>query len=201
MNEPRLTEKHLHDKRFRATETKILLTLSSVKDTLSPSRLAKNIGVARSTFYRHHRTVYGVTSDYEQYLLRKYRSSISRFIKSDHFQFRNLYERTFIFLFNYRQIINFLFSHGKGNFIEKLIQTLEPKIISTGKITSSAMFAIYAKEVTAIVEQWTKGGYSKSAISAHVDKIVYLTNTARIRLGPITASPTKSSGQKSPSVV
>ena len=181
----RLTEQKLKNKKFQRAETAILTTLASARELLSVSRLIRLAGISRSTLYRHHRTVSEIIPDYENYLLKRYRHIISRLMKNKSTHLGKLYERTLIFMITYQKILCFLLDCGNQNFTETMIRTLQPKLLATGKIPNSTVLDIYVKEVAAVIEQWQRAGFNKNEISSTLDKIAYLTDTARSRLGPI----------------
>ena len=49
------------------------------------------------------------------------------------------------------------------------------------------MFKIYAKEIAGLIEEWGRTGFNKNSITSTVDKIMFLTNTAHIRLSPLAS--------------
>ena len=83
--------------------------------------------------------------------------------------------------------MQFLLEYGSRDFIEKIILAISPKIIATGKITEGEMLRIYVKEVAAVIEEWGRTGFDRDKIVTLTDKIMYLTNTARERLGPLAS--------------
>lgn len=92
-----------------------------------------------------------------------------------------------IFIVANKRIAQFLFSFGDNHItLEKMIQCLQSKLLSSRMIANEKMLNIYVKEVAGVIEEWEKNGYSIDEISTTVNKIVYLTSTARARLGPIT---------------
>ena len=181
----RHTKRELKDKRFRATEYKIRLAFASVRDTLNVGRLIKIAGISRSTLNRHHGTIYNIIPDYEDYILHEYKLVIRHFSNIRHTQLRNLYERTFIFLISYRRIMEFIMEYGNENFFERLLVIIEPKALSTKKVTNHEMFIFYSKEVAVVIEEWARAGFNKDDIPVTLDKIAYLTNTAHHYLSPV----------------
>ena len=181
----RITEEKLNNKRFRKTEEAIIMAFFLVKDYSSIERFIKVAKISRSTLYRHHRTISQIVPDYEKYILKKYKKVIRGLPKKT--TIKNLYQRTLIFIVANKKIAQFLHRFGNHNTLEKMIYCLKPKITSSGKITNDEMFKIYAKEVVGVIEQWEQGGFKMDETPSAVRKIMYLTNSARARLGPITS--------------
>ncbi len=182
----RITDKKLKNKRFKKTEEAIIMALFAAKETLSIDRIIRIAGISRSTLHRHHKTVYDIIPNYERYILRKYERSITCVLKIKKIRLACVYRKTLIFIRVYHRIIELLIKYGKPDIIEKIIAVIKPKILATGKITNTAMFAIYTKEVSEIIAQWVLNGFDKAEILNTVEKIMYLTNSAKDRLGPIT---------------
>ena len=185
MTASRITEKKLKNKRFKRTEDAIIAAFFLSREVLSVDRLVKLAGISRSTLHRHHKNIYEIAPDYKQYILAKYRRMINRLLKTKRTKLSRIYYKILIFLIAYQRIIEFLLRSGDTGLIEDMVTYLSPKISSTHKITNSEILAIYNKEVSGVIEQWIAGGFQKDAISATVDKITYLTDTAKTRLAPI----------------
>ena len=181
----KITEKKLKNQRFRRTEASVRKAYLSLRESLSLERLIKTARISRSTLYRHHKNVYLIVPDYEEYILSKYTRFTKRFINLKYFRLKDLYEQTFIFLCKYQEIAEFLAQCSSRNLTEESLRVLEPKILATGKVTNGEMLDIYFKEVATLIEAWQQNGFQKSEISTVVDKIMYLTDTAHTRLGPL----------------
>lgn len=162
------------------------MALFTAKEILSVDRLIKIAGISRSTLYRHHKSVYEITPNYELYILKKYSRALKRTLKTQRAKLPCVYRKILIFIKSHHQIIEFLLQYGKSNLIEGMINMLKSKLFSTGKITNEAMFEIYCKEVSGVIVHWLLNGSEKSEILSVVDKIIYLTDSAKLRLGPIT---------------
>ena len=182
----RITDKKLKNKRFKKTEETIIMAFFTAREILSVDRLIKIAGISRSTLYRHHKTVYEIAPNYERYILKKYNRALKRVLKTKRIRLSCIYRKMLIFIRTHHQIIEFILKYGKPDLIEKMINTLRPKLIFTGKITNEAMFEIYCKEVSGVIVRWILDGSAKSEILSVVDKIIYLTDSAKLRLGPIT---------------
>lgn len=182
-----ITEKKLKNKRFRKTEDSIIGALFLTKDTLSLKRLIKIAGISRSTLYRHHRNIYEIVPNYEKYIIRKTNLTFKRLMKLKKIHLRTLYVRLLVFMVAHQKIILLIAEFGHYNFTEKIIRVLEPKIITVSKITNQEILDIHIKEIVSLIEQWQQEGFSKEEIPAILDKIMYLTSTAHLRLSPLSS--------------
>ena len=59
----------LKDKRFKANEMKMLRLFFEYGDNITIERMAKIMGVKRSTIYRHHKTLRGIIDDYMELIV------------------------------------------------------------------------------------------------------------------------------------
>lgn len=179
----RFTDKKLKNKKFREIEHAIAVAYFSAKTKISICRLIKTAKISRSTFYRHHQTIYTIVPDYEDYILRQYKNIFRSLHKK--IKLKNLYERTVIFIYIHQEIMNFLFKYGQKNLIEEMFLILSPHILTSSQKINREILGIYIKEISAVLEKWQSDGYKKDEILKTVDKIMYLTDTASLRLSPI----------------
>lgn len=185
MSERRITDKKLKNKRFRKTEESIILAFSIVKGILDARKIVRIARISRSTLYRHHQTIGQIAPDYEEYILTKYEKTMRRFMRIKGVQLKSLFEKTLLFLIAHRKIIEFLSQYGRGDLIERMLTVLTPSILATGKVLNGEMLYIYLKAASAVVEQWELNGFSRGDVPLVVNKMMYLTEHARSRLGPI----------------
>ena len=181
----RITDEKLKNKRFRQTEETIIITFFSVKESLSLSHFFHTAHISRSTLYRHHKNLSEVAPDYEAYILYKCKKIMHSLMNNPKCQLRTLYSRILILMSANRLVMRFLLKYGRRDFFERMIITIKPRIIATNKITDGEMFKIYTKEIAGLVEEWGRAGFNKNTIVSTVDKIMFLTNTAHIRLSPL----------------
>ena len=95
----RLTKKKLEDARFRKNEEAILKVFFDCgQDRLSVTELARKADVDKATFYRHHKTIYGIVTDYEEYILIEYGSFVCEMLNKNNVSIRVIYYRLLIFI-------------------------------------------------------------------------------------------------------
>ena len=182
-----LSDKKLHDKRFATTEKTIIMTYHRFRDTICLCRFVKIAGISRATLYRHHSSLTAIIPDYERYLLRKSRNVLRRQLRNHHTSLRATFERLLVFMISHKAIIKLLTSHGRRNITEDVLMVLKPKILATGKVKNDEMFLIYIKEISGLIEEWQSAGFKQKDIPPTVNKIMYLTETAYIRLSPLAS--------------
>lgn len=186
---PLITEKKLRNKRFYQTEVTIITAYIATRELLSVSRLVRSAGISRSTLYRHHKTIYAIVPDYEAYALRSYRRHINRLLKIKGIHISHLYESTLMFMTRYRKVLQLLTDYSDKDITKLMLCHLQPKILASGKITNQQMFELYISQASTLINQWQRDGYKREEISPIIDKLNYLTNTARKHLAPIVKSP------------
>lgn len=181
----RITERKLKHKRFKNTEDSIIATLLSTKELLSPERLIRLAKISRSTLYRHHQNIHKIIPNYEQYILRKCRNVLRRSLRIKRTHTKTLFLHILIFISANKQVIKLLLLHGKQGIIEQIISVISPKIVATGKVKDGEMLSVYIKEISALIEAWGQTEFDMASVPALLDKIIYLTDTANSRLGPL----------------
>ena len=183
----RFTEEKLKNKKYRNNEEAIRRAVFLTKHKLSVRCLIKTAHISRATLYRHHQNINEIIPDYENYVLKRFQS-IVHFAKKKDIKLNLVYERLLLFILAHRVIILCIFKHCKNsNLIEKMIESLEPTIIATHTIKNDEVFKIYTKEVAYIIQSWQQDGFKKEEITVTLNKILYLTQTAQIRLSPIAS--------------
>lgn len=185
MTANKITEKRLRNKRFFRTEESIRKAYLIFRETISPERLIREAHISRSTLYRHHKNIYEIVPNYEAYVISRYTKFAKRLIKIRYLHLKDIYEQTLIFIVKHQDTVNFLMQCSDRNIIENFLCILKPKILATGKVPDGEILDIYIKEIATIIMTWQRSGPHKSEIPIALDKIIYLTNTAHTRLGPL----------------
>ena len=182
-----ITEKRLANKRFKKTEEAILRIFFEEKDYISICKMAERAGIARSTVYKHHRTVWNIASDYENYILAKYKTVIGRPDKLKYAKLKNLYRGTLVFILQNRQIFKVFIKSGRRDVFEKMIFLLKLKIESASGLpkNSGRVFKIYTSEVVTLLVEWGLGEFQDNEMEKLLVNILYLTETMRVRLVPL----------------
>lgn len=183
----RITEQKLRNKRFQKSEETTIVTLLSVKEMISMNRFVQLAKISRSTINRHHGNLQSVVPDYEKYLLNRCRSATKHLRKNPKSELKVLFFRVLIFLLVNHLYVTLVLEKGNHNIIEELVLILKPKILASSQIDNGEMFDIYLNEISGLIEAWCRAGFDKEALSITVEKIMYLTDTANIRLSPLAS--------------
>ncbi len=179
-----ITEKRLADRRFRRTEEAILRAFFATSGDTGIVEIAKKAGVARSTVYIHHRAVKEIVPDYEKYVLKKYRKMVRGILVVKNSKLETVFVRTLIFMIANKRIFTMILSNN-NTIIEKMINEISVKIASSMRMPKSQenVFKIYRSEIIVLIDDWCRKDFEYKEMNKLVENIIYLTNTARIRLG------------------
>ncbi len=157
------------------------------KDKLSLNRLLRLAKISRSTLYRHHKNLQEIAPDYEKYILKKCKKAMKPLMIDEELSIAAIYQRILVFMVANRFIMKFLLKYGSQNLFERIVFAIKPKVLATNKVADGEMYKIYAKEVSAIIEEWGRAGFKKTGIIPVTNKISYITDQANIRLSPLNA--------------
>lgn len=147
-------------------------------------KVAKKVGVARSTIYNHHRAVKEILPDYEKYVMRKYERMLRSLVKNNKVRLRAIYFRLLIFILQEKKIFLMLVKNHHEMIIGKMMLRLEPRISAHAKLpkNSGRILMIYIGEVMSVIGEWMQNGFSEEGINGVLDDIMFLTDTMRVRL-------------------
>lgn len=179
-----LTEKNMMNKKFKSAEDAIFIAYCCLRDCPSAKIIARRARVARSTFYKHHKTPQSIPGDYEKYLLEAFSRRIRLFLKKKDISLRLLFFRLLIFVHNNRKIFQMLFMSQHKEIIKKMIDRLEVQISVAWRYAyrPNKLYDIYKNEFLGIIEIWSKTNFSIKELDKILSDILYLTKTAPKRL-------------------
>ena len=182
-----ITDKRLANKRFRKTEEAILRVFFEENIYIGMGELAEKAGVARSTIYHHHKTVRGIVVDYERYILRKYKRTMAKMLRARDTSTRMLYSKTLMFIIQHKQIFLIVIRGGRNEVFDKMMMVIKLTIEDIEKLPKNAVkiIDVYAGEVGVLLKRWGKGGFKENEVGVLLKDILYLTETMRVRLGPL----------------
>ena len=182
-----ITDKRLANKRFRKTEEAILRVFFEENIYIGMGELAEKAGVARSTIYHHHKTVRGIVVDYERYILRKYKRTMAKVLRTKDTSMRMLYNKTLMFIMQNRQIFLIVIRGGRNEVFDKMMMAIRLTIEDIEKLPKNAekIFDVYAGEVGALLKRWSKKEFREEEVEGLLRDILYLTKTMRVRLKPL----------------
>ena len=181
---PGISDKRLNNRRFYRTEEAILKAFFGGSDCISVGRVAQKAGVARSTFYHHHQAVDKIITDYRNYILVKYRRAIKGISDSKAVSTRILYTKTIFFIIQHKKIFKILLMGEDNKVFENMLVRLQPVLVDLMRLpkNSKKIFMVYTSEVAVLLNDWCKNGAREDEIQHLLDELLYLTDTARLRL-------------------
>lgn len=177
------TKTGLKDGRYRKTEKALMDAFFDGQKRMSVAGLIKKAGISNSTFYRHHGSVQDIMPDIEERTVGDFTTDIQKVEMKKGVQVRFLYYRMLNYILQHKQVFEMIVDRGDERTLEAMVQDLLPNVIKNYHLPAkyAEMLAIYQKEVTAVVENWIKEGFSTSELGVLGD-IMYLTKSARQRL-------------------
>ncbi len=172
------------DKRYKEIEEKILQLFFEYGYNLTASIVAKELGVSRSTFYRHHKTVQDIIPDYVKMLT----SDLDMECQGCNEEcIQIFFERILIFIVRERELF-LIFLKMKNREVLVLILLKNEKMIlkyADFRVEAGKVYNIYIGEVVAVVTEWGENGFLCDEINVVLGDILYLTRTMKVRLGPL----------------
>lgn len=184
----RLTKKKLEDARFRKNEEAILKAFFDCgRDRLSVTELARKADVDKATFYRHHKKIYGIVTDYEEYILIEYESFMCEMLNKNNVSIRVIYYRLLIFILKNQEAFAIFLENQRMAIIMKMVGGLVPKLKEEYKLYGNLerVFRVYVGEIVGLIEEWIERGFRDDEMMELLDNIMYLTKTIRLRLLPL----------------
>lgn len=179
-----LTERKMKNKRYWKTEKAILVALLKFRHFPSMGVVARHARVAKSTAYRHHNTSYEILTDYEDFIVNRYRREMRKLLRIRHVRLMSLFRRLLIVLITCREELGVLLEGGWGRVIERSVVELKPRIKNKLEI-SDKQSDILVKEIAGVIELWGQKGFLEEEMVITLCDIKYLIETARSRLGPL----------------
>lgn len=187
MMEQRLTEKKMKNRKFRKVEEAILGFFCAKGFVFGLDKAVKEIGIARSTFYHHHRTMADVLPDYRRYILRKYNKMINRIMHNKNARVKIVYLNIIIFIVQHRDAFELLLRDENVIILNVMIDMISEKMMRRMGLTQRMrkIYSVYNGEVTRILYEWIETGADIDESGRLLSDIIYLTQTAKQRLAPI----------------
>ncbi len=180
---PGITDRRLNNRRFYRTEEAILKAFFD-DNSLSTREVAKHAGIARSTFYHHHQSTAKIITDYQKYIADKYKRLAKKMLSAQKTPIRMMYERIFLFTIQYKKIFKILQMNKELSILKYMIRRMQPRLVEAMRLpkNSARIFLVYEGEVASLMDAWCRKGMMEDEINQLLDEIVFLTETARVRL-------------------
>lgn len=182
-------EKRMKDRRFRRTEEKILTVFfdEAKKDT-TIVKIAKKAKIGRSTIYTHHHAFRDILPDYQRYMLVEYSRTMKKFLMRKNVPLKKLFFEMLVFIMRNRKIFKLFLELGNLEVFKQMLKRLESRLTSALRLpkNSRKIFSIYVSEIVQVIANWGEVGFSEQKLESVLGDIVYLSETCRSRLMPIS---------------
>lgn len=181
-----INKKRLQNRRFQKTEEQILQVYFGARYDIGVKKLAREVGVARSTVYLHHKSLNRISADYRHYILYMYGGMVKKLEKRE-LEIDALIDRTLLFILQNKKCFRIVLkAYGDEVFKAVMIRlegTLEKKMGLPKN--GDRIYIIYACEVSGLIGIWARNGFRKDEMAKLYRDILLLTRAARVRLAPI----------------
>jgi AcrR family transcriptional regulator len=180
---PGITDKRLNNRRFYRTEEAILRAFFG-DEYLSAREVARRAGIARTTFYHHHQSVAKIVADYQKYIINKYKRLVKKMLSAQKTPVRIMYERTLLFIVQHKRIFKILLMKRELSVLKYMISKMQLRLVEAMRLpkNSARIFLVYEGEVVSLIDAWCRNGMKEDEINQLLDEIMFLTETARVRL-------------------
>lgn len=146
--------------------------------------MSSEIGVARRTFYCHHRAVAYVIPDYEEYIYKRYCKVVRKYLRNSKMTVKGLYERTLLFILRERRIFGILVRAKDKEIFSRMVVRLKDYIDELNGLrgNTKGIYEIYSGEIAEIIFLWGREGFPEEEIESVLDDIIQVTSAMRINL-------------------
>lgn len=182
---PGITEKRMNNRRFRKTEDAIVRAFFDCGACAGMSEVARRAGMARSTVYYHHSAVREILPDYKRYIIRDYTRMIGKMLRKKQMRMKQVFLTILAFMARNRGIFMLFAKVHDTEVMREMMGRLRGKVESFARLprNSDKIFQVYRGEVVAVLERWGEDGYKDGKMTEVLGDMMYLTETARVRLG------------------
>lgn len=201
-----LTLDKLKDKRFYETEKAIFHSVAGGA-TKEIEMITVTAKISRATFYRHHEAVYMIENDYEELVEMWVRGLVKRMSASSNGRkkvgannnskrglgvgnsdvgiLRKVYFELLLFMYKHRELFSYFLMRENTRVYSKIIKEAKPLVMNAWRAArwTEGVYEIYAGEVVGVMVRWGMDGFPEEEMMEALDNIIYLTVTAKGRLG------------------
>lgn len=188
-----LTEKKMSNKKFRKTETAIILAYYKFRTRPTVQKISRCAKISRSTLYRHHKFAAKIPDDYENYLLEIYSKKLSKFIRDKKRPLKIIFCQILIFILNHKPEFSILLKDNHTESIREMLDKLKNRIIKEWNYAGDAdkLYKVYQNEVLGIIETWSENDFNARELENILNDILYLTKTTPKHLSRFLKTSTK----------
>ena len=180
----RINDKKITNRRYGETENGFLREFLERGGNITVTELARQLGVARSTFYYHHKNLLQFIRDHRICIFEDYSRTVQEILDKKT-TMRNLFLGILVFMMNHRQIFQILVRVGVRDVFVEMVVEVRPQIEKYAGLSyeSERIFKVYAYEVAGVLRIWVENGLCEEDMDRVLKDLVYLTKTINERLG------------------
>ena len=159
----------LGDLRFRRIEVRIFEAVF-VKGLSSASEIARDVGVARSTVFRHHQDIREIRKDYSEYIIYRFRAEVC--VEESSGEFRKAMFLALGFMIRYRKVFEVMFQDGAEELANVIMSELRGKACGKYKFLNDDLaFSVFCWGVYVIFREWIRRGRMENEIGLVYNEI------------------------------
>ena len=117
-------------------------------------------------------------------MLKEFKATIEERVSGHNRDVRINYYVMLVFIMVHKKVFNKIIKTSK--LVEQMIEVVEKRMEEERMPKNARLIReVYKKEVLGVIEDWERSGFVKTKIDAVIKDIMFLNQTARIRLAPL----------------
>ena len=180
----RISDRKITNRRYGETENGFLKEFLERGGNVTVTELARQLGVARSTFYYHHKNLLQFIRDHRICIFEDYSRTVQEILDKKT-TMKNLFLGILVFMMNHRQIFQILVRVGVRDVFVEMMLEVRPQIEKYAGLPCGAerIFKVYVYEMVGVLRIWVENGLREEEMDRVLKDLVYLTKTINERLG------------------
>lgn len=171
----------LGDLRFRRIEDRIFEAVF-IKGLNSATEVAREVGVPRSTIFRHHRDIREIGKDYSEYILYRFRIEVC--VEELSGEYRKSILMMLGFIIRYRKIFEVMFRDGAEELVSVIMAELRGVIVEKYRyLNDDLAFSVFCWGVYVIFREWIRRGRTENEIGLVYNEIEGLMRSLKCGFG------------------
>ena len=180
----KINDRKITSRRYGETENGFLKEFLERGGNVTVTELARQLGVARSTFYYHHKNLLQFIRDHRICIFEDYLRMVQEILDKGA-TMMNLFLGILVFMINHRQIFQILVRVGVKDVLVEMVVEVRPQIEKYAGLSCGAerIFKVYAYEVAGVLRIWVENGLCEEDMDRVLKDLMHLTKTINERLG------------------
>ena len=168
------------DRRYQKTEEQILRLFFVYGDTITIERMAKMLGVSRSTIYRHHKSLKEMINFYTKKVMNECKGFCNENAK-------RFYADLLIYIIKNKETFLMFYKMRDWRAFLSILEMNESVLTENAgyKQRVKKVFNIYKYEVVAVMNAWGEKEFNRDDFDVVLNDVLFLTKNMKVRLGPL----------------